>query len=314
MGFDLRPTAEQQLLRETIHGFAEDVLRPAARGAESARTTGPEIARAIHDLGVSAPVAGDYGGGGMLDAVTYCIVAEELAWGNPGIAWSALGSGLAAIVLGIAGGEAQKRRYLPGFCAGEPLPSFVAIGEKVAAGDLEALETTVESGVLTGEKYGVLNAERSPFGVVVGRRAEGIVAGVVEGTSYEILGPEDKMGLEAAPTSVGPVRRPLRRAGLRRGSRPSGAVGEARHGGGGVGVRQGVARVCVGVRRGPTGIRQADRCVSGGVFQDRRHGDRGGVGAHGTVARRVDARSWGGYAGRHRRGQRAGVSGRDPVW
>jgi len=202
MGFDLRPTAEQQLLQETIHGFAEDVLRPAARGAESARTTGPEIARAIHDLGVSAPVAGDYGGGGMLDAVTYCIVAEELAWGNPGIAWSALGSGLAAIVLGIAGGEAQKRRYLPGFCAGEPLPSFVAIGEKVAAGDLEALETTVESGVLTGEKYGVLNAERSPFGVVVGRRAEGIVAGVVEGTSYEILGPEDKMGLEAAPTSV----------------------------------------------------------------------------------------------------------------
>jgi alkylation response protein AidB-like acyl-CoA dehydrogenase len=72
----------------------------------------------------------------------------------------------------------------------------------VAAGDLDSLEASVSDGAVTGEKYGVLNADQAPFGVVVGRSSTGLAAGVVEGGSYEVLAPEDKMGLEAAPTSV----------------------------------------------------------------------------------------------------------------
>ena len=202
MGFDLGPTEEQNVLREILHSLANDVIRPAGRAAESARATGAGIAREVHGIGVSAPVAEEFGGGGVLDAVTYCIAAEELAWGNPGIAWSILGSGLAAIVVGIAGSEEQKRRYLPRFSAGEPGPTFVAIGEKVAGGDLDALETSVSDGSVAGEKYGVLNADEAPFGVVVGRGPHGLAAGVVEGGAYEVLAPEDKMGLEAAPTWI----------------------------------------------------------------------------------------------------------------
>jgi alkylation response protein AidB-like acyl-CoA dehydrogenase len=202
MGFDLGPTEEQLALRETLHSFANAVLRPAGRAAESARKTGDDIAREVHGIGVSAPVPEEYGGGGTFDAVTYCIAAEELAWGNPGIAWSVLGSGLAAIIVGIAGTDDQKRRYLPRFCADDPVPSFVAIGEKMAAGDLQALETSVSGGEVAGEKYGVLNAEVAPFGVVIGRGPGGLAACVVEGGSYEVLAPEDKMGLEAAPTSI----------------------------------------------------------------------------------------------------------------
>jgi acyl-CoA dehydrogenase len=202
MGFDLGPTEEQQALRETLHSLATDVLRPAGRAAEGALRTGDDIAREVHGIGVTAPVAQDYGGGGILDAVTYCIAAEELAWGNPGIAWSVLGSGLAAIVIGIAGRDEQKRNYLPRFSSDDPVPTFVAIGEKVAAGDLDALETDVSDGSVSGEKYGVLNAEEAPFGVVVGRGPTGLAAGVVDSRSYEVLAPEDKMGLEAAPTSI----------------------------------------------------------------------------------------------------------------
>ena len=202
MGFDLGPSEEQAALRQTLRAFANDVLRPAGRAAESARQTGDDIAREIHGIGVSAPVPEEHGGGGTFDAVTYCIAAEELAWGNPGIAWSVLGSGLAAIVIGIAGTEDQKRRYLPPFAGSDPAPSFVAVGEKIAAGDLDSLATSVAGGRVTGEKYGVLNAERAPFGVVVGRDHRGPAAGVVEGGSYEVIAPEDKMGLEAAPTSI----------------------------------------------------------------------------------------------------------------
>ena len=202
MGFDLGPNEEQTALQQTLHSFANDVLRPAGRAAESARQTGEDITREIHGIGVSAPVPEEYGGGGTFDAVTYCIAAEELAWGNPGIAWSVLGSGLAAIVIGIAGTDDQRQRYLPRFAASDPAPSFVAIGEKVAAGDLDSLETSVSGGEVTGEKYGVLNADQAPFGVVVGRGHNGPGACIVEGGSYDVLAPEDKMGLEAAPTSI----------------------------------------------------------------------------------------------------------------
>jgi alkylation response protein AidB-like acyl-CoA dehydrogenase len=202
VSFDLQPTEEQTVLRDTLHDFATEVLRPAARSCEAAKKTSPEIATQIHEIGVTAPVAEAYGGGGMLDAVTYCMAAEELAWGNPGIAFQALGSGLSAVCIELAGTEAQKKRYLPRFAEAEPCPTFVATGEKLAAGDFEALETTVDGEVVVGEKYGVLNATNAAFGIVAGRTSTGLGAVIVEGDSFDVVKPEDKMGLEAAPTSV----------------------------------------------------------------------------------------------------------------
>jgi alkylation response protein AidB-like acyl-CoA dehydrogenase len=201
VAFDLQLSEEQQALQETLHDFAQSVLRPAARACEAAKKTSDEIVTQVHEIGVAAPVAEDFGGGGTFDAVTYCIAAEELAWGDPGIAYQVLGSGLAAIVIGVAGSEDQKKRYLPPF-ATAPAASFVALGEKVAAGDLETLETTVDDDKVSGTKYGVLNATVAPIGIVVGRTGEGLGAVVVEGDTYEIARPEDKLGLEAAPSSV----------------------------------------------------------------------------------------------------------------
>jgi acyl-CoA dehydrogenase len=202
LAFDLQPSEEQQALQATLHDFAADVVRPAARACEAARQTSTEIAVSIHEIGVTAPVSEEYGGGGELDPVTYCIAAEELAWGNPGIAYQTLGSGLAAIVIGLAGSDDQKARYLPRFASGEPCPSFVALGEKLATGDLDALDTNVNGDKVVGEKYGVLNAPDAALGVVIGRTPTELGAVVVEGDSYEVVKPEDKMGLEAAPTSV----------------------------------------------------------------------------------------------------------------
>ena len=202
MGFDLQPTDEQRALQETLRDFAREVLRPAARDCETARTVSPEIVRQVHDIGVAAPVDESYGGGGGLDAVTYCMGAEELAWGDPAIAYQVLGSGAAAIALGVAGSEEQRARYLPAFAQATPAASFVAVGEKVAGGDIESLETTIDEAGVTGTKYGVLNAADAAVGIVVGRTSEGPAAAVVEPGSYEIVKPEDKLGLEAAPTSV----------------------------------------------------------------------------------------------------------------
>lgn len=202
MGFDLQPTEEQKALTETLHSFAAEVIRPAGRDAESARHVAPELLGQIHEIGVAAPVDDAYGGGGIFDAVTYCMAAEELAWGDPGIAFQALGSGLPAIVIERAGTDEHKQKYLPRFAETSPIPSFVAIGEKIATGDIESLDTTVDGDKVSGEKYGVLNATEAPFGIVVGRNPEGLAAAIVEGGSFEIVKPEEKLGLESAPTSV----------------------------------------------------------------------------------------------------------------
>jgi alkylation response protein AidB-like acyl-CoA dehydrogenase len=202
VGFDLHPTDEQRALQETLRGFAREVLRPSARDCESARAVPDEMAQQVHEIGVAAPVDEAYGGGGTFDAVTYCIGAEELAWGDPAIAYQLLGSGLAAIALGLAGSEEQKARYLPGFAQASPTASFVAVGEKVAGGDIESLDTTVGDAKVSGTKYGVLNAPAAGVGIVVGRSHEGPAAAVVQPDAFEIVKPEEKLGLEAAPTSV----------------------------------------------------------------------------------------------------------------
>jgi acyl-CoA dehydrogenase len=202
VSFDLQLTEEQQALQETLHGFSEDVVRPAARTAEAEKRVPDDIARQTHEIGVAAPVAEEFGGGGTFGAVTYCVAAEELAWGDAGIAYQLLGSGLAAIVVDQAGTDDQKQKYLPRFADTEPARSFVAVGEKIAGGDIETLETSISGDKVTGRKYGVLDASDAILGIVIGRTETGAGAVVVEPGSYEIVRPEDKLGLEAAPTSL----------------------------------------------------------------------------------------------------------------
>ena len=202
MSFDLSLDDEQRALKETLHDFAEGVLRPAARDAESAGRTSDEILRQIHEIGVAAPVPEEHGGGGTFDALTYCIAAEELAWGDPGIAHHALSSGLAAVVIGLAGSDEQRSKYLPRFAEDRPIASFVATGEKIAAGDVDSLETRVDGGKVVGDKYGVVGATEAAFGVVVGRSDAGLAAAIVESDAWDIVRPEAKLGLEAAPSAV----------------------------------------------------------------------------------------------------------------
>lgn len=201
MAFDLSPTEEQRALKETLHEFSEEVLRPAARGAESARRTSDEIRAQLHEIGVVAPVPEEEGGHGTFDSPTMVMAAEELAWGDASIAFDTLGSGLASTIIAGAGTSGQRKAHLPQF-VDSFTPSFVATGERFSGGDLEAIETRVEGGKVVGEKYGVLHAAEAPLGVAIGRSPNGLGAAIVARGGFEIVKPEDKLGLEAAPTYV----------------------------------------------------------------------------------------------------------------
>ena len=203
MGFDLELSEEQRVLRDTLREFAAEVVRPAARTAEEAGAVPDDLRRQIHELGVTAPVNEDLSAGLPLDFVTYCIAVEELAWGDPGIAYEAFGAGLGAVALALTGSDEQRAKYLPAFLESQPASAFVAIGERLAAGDLESLETTIDHGKAVGTKYGVVDADRASFGIVVGRTDDRLGAVLFEGSDgYEIVRREDKLGLQAAETSV----------------------------------------------------------------------------------------------------------------
>jgi len=211
--YDLSVSEEQSALVELVHGFAERELRPAARDAERARAVPTAIASGLHQLGIACPIPEALGGQGDPDLVTYLMLAEELAWGDPGIAYAALAAGHAALLIARCGGRDQQRALLPRFLAEAPAPATVLLHEGFGRAPSELrtrAERSANGWALSGEKSEALLPEASGLSIVVARRSDTnrLGAFVVEG----------------APTGLRVIRddRALGRIGL--GAARSGAV------------------------------------------------------------------------------------------
>ena len=118
-------------VRDWVHEFAADVVRPAAaEWDEREETPWPIIQEAakvgLYSMELFAEQAGEPSGLGML------VVFEEMFWGDAGIALSILGTGLAAASLAANGTPEQLGEWLPqmfgtvddpkvaSFCSSEP--------------------------------------------------------------------------------------------------------------------------------------------------------------------------------------------------
>jgi alkylation response protein AidB-like acyl-CoA dehydrogenase len=192
---DLSPTQEQQSLVEVLHDFAASEIRPAARACEEAGEVSASLRSALVAMGVATGVGEAFGGQGAFDAVTALMIAEELGWGDPGIAYAVLAPGVVASVLQRAATPAQQAALLPGLAAGGR--AALALAERDAGADPFRMETRAERGALCGTKYAV--ADPGPAGTLVvvaegpsiWRVAPGAVTGAVA---------EDKLGLRSART------------------------------------------------------------------------------------------------------------------
>jgi alkylation response protein AidB-like acyl-CoA dehydrogenase len=109
---DLELTEDQAALREILTDFAERELRPVAAECDVDRRVPEALAAKLRRLEVTTPyVAGD-GLGGMTP-LDYFIAAEELAYGDPGIAYGVLSSDHATLLLGLCGSPEQQAEHLP---------------------------------------------------------------------------------------------------------------------------------------------------------------------------------------------------------
>ncbi len=204
IGFD--PTEEQALIVETVRGFVENELRPRSRECDEARGLSKEVLAQAHELGLVAnglPEA--HGGGGERSAVTSCLIAEELAWGDLALAIGVLSPSLLGIPVTDFGSEAQQAEILPSLCGNAFEPGSLAIVEPRLDQDALAPATRAQRDGdgyrLDGEKCLVPWLEGSGPVLVSAADDEGAQLFLV-GRSADGLQatPEDNLGLAGLPT------------------------------------------------------------------------------------------------------------------
>jgi acyl-CoA dehydrogenase len=185
-------TEEQRLLEETVRAFAKEALRPAARTCEAAREVSPEIVAKHRELGLHTLTIPEALGGAGLGAVADVIVAEELAYGDPGIAAALTASHAAVGIVCALGDEAQQARWLtPVVERGAKLALAFSEADPPEASLRTCAAARGEAYVLDGEKVFVGQGASADAFVVVAqadaaRGLEGIGVFVVSGADSAI--------------------------------------------------------------------------------------------------------------------------------
>lgn len=208
-------TDEQREMRDLAHRFAEKEIRPLAAEYDEREEVPWDIVRKAAQAGfLSYFLPEKYGGGGVTDKLTHCLVDEEIAWGCAGVASILGGTSLCATPILLAGTEDQKFKYLSLFCdPQEPRLGAFALTEPSAGSDPASLSTQArrEAGgyVINGYKTFITNGGIADVYVIfatvdisLGHR--GITAFIVEkDTPGLVIGKkEKKMGIRASHTAT----------------------------------------------------------------------------------------------------------------
>jgi (2S)-methylsuccinyl-CoA dehydrogenase len=138
--------ADFELVRETFHRFADQVIRPRAEHIHRANTDIPEeIISGMADMGgFGMSVPEEYGGfasGGEADYMGMVVATEELSWGSLGAGGSLITRPeilTRAIVHG--GTEEQKQYWLPRLASAETMGA-VAVTEPDFGSDVAGVVT-----------------------------------------------------------------------------------------------------------------------------------------------------------------------------
>lgn len=203
---DFQPTEEQQLIVETVRQFAANEIRPLARECSESRSLPKDVLSSAHELGLVANAIDEaHGGGGERNAVTGCLIAEELAVGDLSIALAILSPSLVALPVCDFGAPSQSAEHLPRYTASHFVPGSLALVEPELRFD-PLLPSTRAARIgdgyrIDGVKCFVPWLEGGTHVVVVASTESGAQAFVVprdiDGLSAE---PEKNLGIDALPT------------------------------------------------------------------------------------------------------------------
>jgi butyryl-CoA dehydrogenase len=209
---DFQINPKQRVIRRTVREFATNRLGPIAHELDQQARFPWELMddmKAMNLFGLQASPA--WGGAGM-DTISYAITIEELARVCAGIALAVtVHNSVSLYPIEACGNDEQKRRILPGMCAGERIGAF-CVTEPNAGSDASATEATAtlegDSYNLNANKIWVTNGAIAGVAVVLARtdpedRKKGFSLLIVErGMRGFSVGPlEDLCGMRSNPVS-----------------------------------------------------------------------------------------------------------------
>lgn len=189
---DFSLSEEQELLQETVRGFAMNECPPATVREifDGERAAEPALWKGLVEMGVAGLTVGERDGGAGLGLLEAALVAEVL--GHHAVPVPFLGHTLAALAISEGGSEAQRARWLPRLASGEALGT-IALGEGDDLWAPASWETRLSDGAVTGTKRHVPAADRADL-VVVGTAGGGLafVAGGASGATVEDVATVDR--------------------------------------------------------------------------------------------------------------------------
>jgi alkylation response protein AidB-like acyl-CoA dehydrogenase len=201
---------EHDMLRAAVRAVCEDKIAPLAAEVDA----NGEFPQASYDAlrqadfhAVHVPEA--YGGAGA-DALSTCLVIEEVARVCASTSLIPAVNKLGTMPLLLSASEDLRKRYLPAVASGEAMFSY-ALSEAEAGSDAVSMRTrAVRDGdtyVLNGAKRWITNAGVSEFYTVMAvtdpdAGANGVSAFVVEkgDEGFSFGAPEKKLGIKGSPT------------------------------------------------------------------------------------------------------------------
>jgi isovaleryl-CoA dehydrogenase len=208
--FGLGETAE--LLRASVHAFANDRISPRADEIDRSNTFPRELWPELGTLGVHGITVEEEWGGAGLGYLEHCVAMEEIsrASGSVGLSYGAH-SNLCINQIRRHGTDAQKRKYLPKLISGEHVGAL-AMSEAGAGSDVVSMTTRAEKRgdryLLNGSKMWITNGPHADTLVVYAKTdssagARGITAFLIEKSfkGFSTGKKLDKLGMRGSDTS-----------------------------------------------------------------------------------------------------------------
>ena len=191
-----------------IRSFAQEQIAPHAREIDETDAFPHAVFKQLAELGyMGAPFSTAYGGAGC-DAVTVCLILEEIsrASGAVGSSYNAHIS-LASSVIANHGSAQQKEKYLTALASGRKIGAFGLTepsGGSNAGDPKTHAKRTGDGYVINGSKAFNTNGWVADIFVITARTDRGVSAFILERgmKGFTIGKPDKKMGVHGSPTST----------------------------------------------------------------------------------------------------------------
>ena len=187
MTFDLGE--DVNALRETVHRWAQDRVKPMAAKIDADNAFPPELWPEMGELGLLGITVDEEYGGANMGYLAHTIAVEEVARASASVSLSyGAHSNLCVNQIKLNGTIDQKAKYLPGLVSGSHVGAL-AMSEAGAGSDVVSMKLHAEKRndryILNGTKYWITNGPDADTLVVYAKTdpeagSKGITAFLIE--------------------------------------------------------------------------------------------------------------------------------------